>query len=277
MCDSADLPSQIGKPTLCGATAILFMYAALLLGFSWASIAVHSAISSIRRDSSWMSWKTMILTYAFIIVGPFVLIIIAVSFFNDQIISIPLLPVCFIADAAERNMNNPSANLGLYYVPIMICALISIIGVSIVIFFSLQVPAGTTWHIQNNIRLIAFLVIGLAWCVTNTAYYGWAQSNQDKWHEVFTLWANAAVIAPSPRPFIASEAPNWIMAIIIFSPTWTLPLFFGSQKILWVDWRHRISPLKGVFLGISTSETTASNNVAEAALTNSDNFMSDLQ
>jgi len=160
------------------------------------------------------------------------------------------------------------------------------ISIGLVIWKSFTVGrADPTWALKSNLRVFLFLCIGVLWMSAHIVHSVWIKSTASDYFNDEVAWITCTIFKVDPPqscPVLNSlnTGFNIFLLIMIYSPTFTLPLFFGSNIELWTNWNARISPLTGFTNATSTTATataTATASATDKTDGGSTNFMSDLQ
>jgi hypothetical protein len=277
-------PSVNTRTNLCAAMAVLLFWGYLMWFMAWTMIAVHSAITVILKRSVFNRYSMFGCYAALIFLPPF---LTAICMYNGQIGQYSSQSYCWAANAAG------SANRvwALFWAPICLCALISLISISIVIVAMLRVGDPTSpWHVQNNIRLILFLLLGEVACLLFFAFRIYGNFINASFQANYPFWIQCSILrngcnrddffsndgAKSFQP--AYLALNHLLPMCIC-------ILFLCNKELWTGWSERIWPWRGLLLFVSTpgessaTSTTAGSSSGSSGSSGTDEgtFVSDLQ
>jgi len=273
ICSAQNGLATQGNRSWCGIAGSLNHFGWLFGCFAWTAIAVHSAIVVLLRRDRWPR-IAMFITYGFIVGVPLLMVIIVVGIKRYGFSQTGNF-LCFPDD--------DDIIWGTYMWFFCAGLLISVVCIGYVIWKSILVSNADFLSIKNNIRVLGFLLIGTIWMVAHIVHRSWMRINRDGWALKQGAWTVCVITNVTPNqcafPNHISNATLVILLILIYSPTFTILLFFGTNKELWINWKGRISPISGITNATSTtaSATTATGASSGSKDSYTSNFMSDLQ
>jgi hypothetical protein len=274
-CTPDKVPANAAYPW-CAFQGFGRMFGVLVFLFAWVTLSVLSAVTVIVQRP-FHGKISMLITYAVCILVPLILALVPVA--SNQVAPLTTNPTCF-----------PTANYayGIYYAWLGLGIVIGGVAVVIVMLRMGLSAADSSWKLRSNLRLLAFLVIGLfyvLWAFGYRFYAGFVPLT-----DAYNFWLACAIYAPNcPRGGSDGPGPGVLlndgslMSFTVF--IWITPilitLLFLLQKELWTNWSSRIPPWVGLAKlhlteGDEATETTAGSSSSSSGSEDTNTFMSDL-
>jgi hypothetical protein len=175
-----------------------------------------------------------------------------------------------------------------FFVPFLLCLTVATVCIAVVLVQFLMVSDVTSsFHVKNNLRLIAYLILSLiggTFFITYRLYYGSGTGTVDSLTtQALGMYARCSVSYDNcPNNFVHNQGFTFCYYFFNFGAPILVSVVFLGQKELWTGWAERIAPWKAARLcfvsdpGDSSATSTTAGGSSSASGSGSDTFVSDL-
>jgi hypothetical protein len=271
LCNARPTAGNQWDPSMCGFVAFVWQWGVQIYEVSWCLIAIHAAVTVVAKKDVWNRFS-MAVSYALIFFVPLVLSIVPPAM--GRVAPLNSNPYCFVSTDLQYYV---------YWGPKGIMLLIGTVCIVLVLVQFARVSDMTSvWSIKNNLRLLAFLLIQMAWCCTAIGFRFNVQPKIPDNMRNFGAYLTCSMFSEcdiySLPGYSLPLAAVWCVTVALHFCGFLICLLFLVQPVLYTTpLSERQFPWKGGVFVSATSTTAGSSSSSGTSGSEDGTFMSDLQ